>query len=282
VLQDRLVDAAGKGETENVQAILAGGAPVDGPDVRSLTAYQSAKLHGRRSTAEMLLSKGANAALKPPDPGSIVDRTFESLVKEGYPGATVLVARDGKVLLRKAYGMACLEHRVAATPATRYRIGSITKQFTSASVMRLVQAGKVSPDDSIAAYVPNLPAAWRGVTVRELLNHTSGIPSYTDIGERWQRRWREDMPPDTLVAMTASDSMWFAPGTQWRYDNSGYVILGMLLDHVTGTPYPEYIEKDLLRPLGLDQPTTATCIASCPGAPPATSARAITGRTPPS
>ncbi len=168
------------------------------------------------------------------------------------PGVSIEVVRDGRPIVRGGWGFANLEERVPASAATLYRIGSITKQFTSASVMRLVQAGKVALGDSIATYVPGLPVAWRGVTVRELLNHTSGVPSYTDIGARWQRRWREDMPPDTLVAMTASDSMWFAPGTKWRYDNTGYVVLGMLLDHVTGTPYPQFVEQDLLRPLGLD------------------------------
>lgn len=183
----------------------------------------------------------------------VVDSLARAFVADGQaPGVSIEVVRQGDTVVSGGWGFANLEERVPATAATLYRIGSITKQFTSASVMRLVQAGKVALDDSIGAYVPNLPVAWRGVTVRELLNHTSGIPSYTDIGERWQRRWREEMPPDTLVALTASDSMWFAPGTKWRYDNSGYVVLGMLLDRVTGTAYPEFIEQELLRPLGLD------------------------------
>jgi D-alanyl-D-alanine carboxypeptidase len=168
------------------------------------------------------------------------------------PGVSIQVVRGGDTIVSGGWGMADLDQQVPATASTLYRIGSITKQFTSASVMRLVEAGRVKLDDSIATYVPNLPAAWRGVTVRELLNHTSGVPSYTDIGERWLRRFRDDMPPDTLVALTASDSMWFAPGSHWRYDNTGYIVLGMLLDHVTGTPYPQYIEQQLVRPLGLE------------------------------
>jgi len=143
VLQERLVGAAGTGDTEAIETILGGGAPVDGPDGRGLTAYQSARIHGRRRAAELLLSKGANARLKAPAPESIVDATFRSIVKDGYPGAAVLVARDGKVLLSKAYGMACVEHHVAATPSTRYRIGSITKQFTAAAILRLQEDGKL-------------------------------------------------------------------------------------------------------------------------------------------
>lgn len=184
---------------------------------------------------------------------AVVDSLARAFVADSQsPGVSIEVVRSGDTLVSGGWGLANLEERVPATAATLYRIGSITKQFTASAVLRLVQAGKVALDDSIAAYVPGLPAAWRRVTVRELLNHTSGIPSYTDIGARWERRMREDMPPDTLVALTASDTMWFAPGTKWRYDNSGYVVLGMLLDHVTGTPYPEYVERDLLRPLDLD------------------------------
>ena len=167
------------------------------------------------------------------------------------PGLSIQVVRGPDTLVRAGYGLADLEQTVPASASTLYEIGSITKQFTAASVMRLVEAGKVVLDDSIAAYVPNLPMAWRRVTVRQLLNHTSGIPSYTDIGERWIRRWREEMPPDTLVALTAGDSLWFSPGSDWRYDNGGYVLLGMLLNRLTGEPYPTYLEWRLVRPLGL-------------------------------
>lgn len=210
------------------------------------------------TTALVVALAPANASAQnttPPDAHvrAIVDSLARAFVADTQaPGVSIEVVRGADTVVSGGWGFANLEERVPATAATLYRIGSITKQFTSASVMRLVEAGNVSLDDSIATYVPNLPVAWRGVTVRELLNHTSGVPSYTDIGKRWRTRWREDMPPDTLVALTASDTMWFAPGTKWRYDNSGYVVLGMLLDHVTGTPYPEYIEKDLLRPLGLN------------------------------
>jgi CubicO group peptidase (beta-lactamase class C family) len=182
-----------------------------------------------------------------------VDSLARAYVAEhGSPGVSIQLVRGSDTLVSAGYGLADVEQRVPATAATVYRIGSVTKQFTAAAVMRLVEQGKVSLEDSIARYLPGLPAAWRRVTVRQLLNHTSGIPSYTDIGEPWVRRWREDMPPDTLVALTAHDSLWFEPGSQWRYDNTGYVLLGMLLDRVTGTPYPEYVEREIARPLGLE------------------------------
>jgi D-alanyl-D-alanine carboxypeptidase len=159
--------------------------------------------------------------------------------------------RDRDTLVMAGWGKADLENDVPATAHTVYRIGSITKQFTASAVMQLVEQGKVRLDDSIGSYLPSLPAAWHAVTVRQLLNHTSGIPSYTDIGPRWIRRWGEEMPPDTLVALTAGDTLWFKPGSSWRYDNSGYVVLGMLVSKVAERPWATDIVERFAKPLGL-------------------------------
>jgi CubicO group peptidase (beta-lactamase class C family) len=168
------------------------------------------------------------------------------------PGLSIAVIRAGRdTLVYEGYGKADLENDVPATPATVYRIGSITKQFTAAAVMRLVEKGSVRLGDPIGKYLPDLPKEWRPVKVRQLLNHTSGIPSYTDLGESWAKRWGEHMSPDTLVALTANKPMDFAPGTGWRYDNTGYVVLGMLLEKVSGKPYAEYLDSTLFQPLGL-------------------------------
>ncbi len=204
----------------------------------------------------LVLLPGASARAQRAPGAGVVRARVDSLARafiasSGAPGVSVEVVRGRDTLVRAGYGLADLEQRVPASAATVYRIGSITKQFTAAGVLRLVEQRKVALDDSIGAYLPTLPAAWRRVTVRQLLNHTSGIPSYTDVGERWRRRWGEAMTTDTLVALTAGDSLWFAPGTKWRYDNTGYVVLGMLLDKVTGEPYPTWVERDLARPLGL-------------------------------
>lgn len=191
-----------------------------------------------------------------------VDSLAAAFISEPQaPGVSIAVIRAGRdTLIFKGYGRSDVENDVPATPATVYRIGSITKQFTSAAVMRLVDHDAVHLDDSIAAYLTQLPPAWRRVTVRQLLNHTSGIPSYTEIGESWVRRWGEDMPPDTIVALTAHKPMDFAPGSNWKYNNSGYVLLGMLLEKVTGHPYSAYIDSTLFRPLGLA--STSYCYAA--------------------
>ena len=174
------------------------------------------------------------------------------LAEPQSPGLSIAVIRAGRdTLVYEGYGKSDIENDVPATPATVYRIGSITKQFTAAAVMRLVEKGSVHLGDSIGKYLPDLPKAWQPVKVRQLLNHTSGIPSYTDLGESWAKRWGEHMSPDTLVALTANKPMDFPPGSGWRYDNTGYVVLGMLLEKVTGKPYAEYLDSTLFQPLGL-------------------------------
>ncbi|HET7456277.1 MAG TPA: serine hydrolase domain-containing protein [Gemmatimonadaceae bacterium] len=170
----------------------------------------------------------------------------------GLPGVSIAVVRGGRdTVVAKGYGLADIENAVPVTAQSVFEIGSVTKQFTSSLVMRLVERGELSLDDSLGALLPTVPPAWRGVRLRQLLNHTSGIPSYTDIGERWTSRIGEDMTPDTLIALTARDSMNFAPGSSWRYDNTGYVLVGMLLEKRYGRPYADLVAEQLATPLGL-------------------------------
>ena len=193
-----------------------------------------------------------------------VARTTDSLgrafVESGAsPSVAIGVVRGADTIALGAWGKADLEHDVNATAETVYRTGSVTKQFTAAAVMQLVEQGKVRLDDSIAAHIAGLPAAWRPVTIRQLLNHTSGIPSYTGAGEAWRSRWGVEMPPESLLAITAKDSMWFAPGSSYRYDNTGYVLLGMLIEKLAGRPWGRDMEERFFKPLGLTR--TYNCLA---------------------
>jgi D-alanyl-D-alanine carboxypeptidase len=196
------------------------------------------------ANAQSLPSKGEAAR--------IIDSLAASFVAaRGAPAVSIAVVRGNDTIVMNGWGKADYENDVPATAQTVYRIGSITKQFTSAAVMQLVEQGKVRLDDSIGTYLPTLPTAWRGVLVRQLLNHTSGIPSYTDLGQRWVRRWGEEMTPDTLVGLTANEPMSFKPGTSWRYDNSGYVVLGMLIEKMAGRPWAQDLTERLTKPLNL-------------------------------
>jgi CubicO group peptidase (beta-lactamase class C family) len=194
-----------------------------------------------------------------------LDSVTAAWLAEGTsPGVSVAVVRGRDTLLLKGYGVADRASSTPVTPATVFRIGSVTKQFTAALVMQLVEQRKVALDDSIAAHLAGLPAAWRGVTVRQLLNHTSGIPSYTDLGPSWRARWAEDMTPDTLAALTAAQPMTFAPGAGWKYNNTGYVLLGMLVERKLGKPYAAAVAERIARPLGLA--STGYCPPALPAA----------------
>ena len=166
-------------------------------------------------------------------------------------GVSVAIVKNGRMVLAKGYGFADLENDVPATAETVYRIGSVTKQFTSAAIMRLVEQGKVSLDDTLQKFLPNFPTQGNRVTVRHLLNHTSGIKSYTSLGPKWGRVIRLDLAPDSVVALFANEPFDFKPGDEWRYDNSGYFLLGMIIEKVSGKPYGQYLKDELFTPLGL-------------------------------
>jgi CubicO group peptidase (beta-lactamase class C family) len=149
--------------------------------------------------------------------------------------------------------VADVEMDVAAGPETVYRIGSLTKQFTAAAVMRLVERGELSLDDPLTDYLPDYPVQGHTVTIRHLLNHTSGIQSYTSLGEDFWDIARLDLTEDELIDLFADLEFDFEPGADYDYNNSAYYLLGVILGKVSGTPYSQYIEASLLEPLGLDR-----------------------------
>lgn len=185
-----------------------------------------------------------------------LQRTVDSLVAdaltEGPVAAmSIAVVRGRDTIVMKGYGLADVENDVRASAQTVYRIGSITKQYTAAAILQLMEQGRLSIDDSIGKHLPTIPATWRRVPIRQLLNHTSGIPSYTSAGPRWATRMRLDLPHDSLIGIIANDSMDFAAGSQWRYNNTGYYLLGMLIERVTGRSYAADVSERIVKPLGL-------------------------------
>ena len=189
----------------------------------------------------------------PPSRDAIVSRLDSiaaAYVREApASGVTVAVVRRGDTLLLKGYGERDRDKHLTADAATVYRIGSITKQFTAAAVLRLVEKGAVKLDDPITRHLPQY-AQWSGVTVRHLLNHTSGIPSYTSQ-PAWREKWAEDMTPAAIVAFVEKSPMDFPPGSAFRYNNTGYMLLGMLLEKVSGQPYGTVLEREFFQPLGM-------------------------------
>ncbi|MGO4700973.1 serine hydrolase domain-containing protein [Dyella sp. 2RAB6] len=166
------------------------------------------------------------------------------------PGASLLVLKDGKPVLRKAYGYADLEHGVAATPATNYRLASMSKQFTAAAILLLAEDGKLKLDDSVRRWLPSLPASDQGITLHHLLSHGSGLIDYEDLMPPGTTKQLND--GDVLRMLSAETRSYFAPGTSYRYSNSGYVLLGLVVERASGQRLPEFLRQRIFKPLHMD------------------------------
>jgi CubicO group peptidase (beta-lactamase class C family) len=168
----------------------------------------------------------------------------------GFSGA-VLVEQDGKPLLRQGYGLANAEWRIPNTPETVFRLGSITKSYTAMAIMILQEQGKLHVNDPVAKHVPDAPEAWKDVTIHHLLTHTSGIPSFTGFPE-YATRKREHLTPEQLVAWFRDRPLDFPPGAGYIYSNSGYILLGFIIEKASGQTYEAFLEQAVLDPLGLE------------------------------
>ena len=166
------------------------------------------------------------------------------------PGASLLVIKNGKILLRRGYGMADLEHHVAATPATDYRLASVSKQFTAAAVLLLAEQGKVKLDDSVRHWLPTLPSFADQVTLRELLSHTGGLLDYEDLIPAGSARQLND--GDVLRMVSATTHTYFPPGTAYRYSNTGYVLLGLVVEKASGSSLQDFLQLRIFAPLHMD------------------------------
>lgn len=171
------------------------------------------------------------------------------LQRQHVPGLALGVVQNGKFVKAKGYGLADVERNVPVTTDTVFEIGSVTKQFTATAIMLLVDQGKISLDDKISRYREGLPEAWNAVTIRQLLSHTSGIPDYEAI--MGYGSYRNVMTAKQVIALAASKPMDFAPGTQWRYSNTGYFLLTLALEKITQQPYIQFIQARILTPLGM-------------------------------
>jgi CubicO group peptidase (beta-lactamase class C family) len=179
-----------------------------------------------------------------------INETLTQAYKSNEPGAAVIVVKNGKVVFRKGYGMANLELGVPVEPDMVFRLGSITKQFTAVAILMLAEQGKLSLADEITKFLPDYPTKGHKITVEHLLTHTSGIKSYTSMPE-WLALWRRDTTVKELIDLFKDQPMDFAPGEKWSYNNSGYFLLGAIIEKASGQIYQDFVEKNLFAPLGM-------------------------------
>lgn len=195
-------------------------------------------------------------SLRAAEPASKVEvaRYAEQLLADTYasdgPGAALLIARGDEVLYRGSRGHADVDADVALTPDAMFRIGSVTKQFAAAGLLKLVEAGKVSLADPLSRYVKDYPNG-EHITVRQLLDHTSGVKSYTSIPGVMDGPIQKDVSTSQLIDTFKNEKPDFAPGEAWAYNNSGYVLVGAVIEAASGQPWHAYLEQALFEPLGM-------------------------------
>ena len=183
------------------------------------------------------------------DPARI-DQIVQSSVNAQHFMGTVLLARDGQVLFSKGYGSANLEWNVPNAPNTKFRLGSVTKQFTAASILLLEERGKLSVDDPVKKYLPDAPAAWDKITIFHVLTHTSGIPNFTGFPD-YSKLEPFAATPAQLVDRFRDKPLDFQPGERFSYSNSGYVLLGYLIEKISGGTYEKFVRENIFTPLGM-------------------------------
>lgn len=167
------------------------------------------------------------------------------------PGVAALVAKEGEIIYRKSFGKANLELDVAMKPDHIFRIGSITKQFTATAILKLAEEGKLSPQDEITRFIPDFPTHGYPVKIEHLLTHTSGIRNYTSVSKWTAEIRRKDLTPKELIDLFKDEPMEFGPGEDYRYSNSNYILLGYIIEVVTGNTYANYIDENFFQPLSM-------------------------------
>lgn len=168
------------------------------------------------------------------------------------PGASVLVLRDGRPLLRRGYGLAVLEDGIKATPQTNYRLASVSKQFTAAAVLLLAQDGKLGLDDPVRRWLPSLPKACDAITLRQILSHQSGLIDYEDVmPASFDADAHQMHDSDVLAVLEGQDRTYFAPGSGYRYSNSGYSLLALVVTKASGRGFAEFLRERIFLPLGM-------------------------------
>jgi CubicO group peptidase (beta-lactamase class C family) len=190
-------------------------------------------------------------AARPSDPlGRAIDNYLAEIVGQSWFQGSVLVARGGNVILSKGYGLADAAHNIPNTPQTRFRLASVTKQFTSMAIMILQARGLLDVQDSICAHLADCPDTWRPISIHDLLTHTSGLPNYTDLGD-YEATQMQPATPNQLVARFRDQPLLFPPGTQYMYENSDYVLLGLIVEQASGQSYGDFLRAAIFEPLGM-------------------------------
>ncbi|MHC4787184.1 MAG: serine hydrolase domain-containing protein, partial [Planctomycetota bacterium] len=195
----------------------------------------------------LLLAPGASAADDRADVAAELDKVLSAQYPPNEPGAAVLVARNGKVVLREGYGLANMEHNVPITPEAVFRIGSMSKFFTATAILMLMEQGKLDLEDEITRFLPEYPTHEKKIRIKHLIAHTSGVWDYLNL-PAMQAGWREDITVQGLIDLFKDEPLPFEPGDGFAYSNSNYILLGAIIEKVTGQTYQAFVDERIFVP----------------------------------
>lgn len=179
-----------------------------------------------------------------------IDQMLSAAFSPGEPGSSVIAVKGGETIFRRGYGLADLEFQIPVEPDMTFRIGSLTKQFTATAIFLLIEQGKMSLDDKITKYFPDCPPDWNEITVEYLMTHASGLKDYTRL-EEWQNLAKEDLSHERMIEILKNQELLFPPGDHLYYSNSGYYLLGMIIEKISGQSYGDFIQANIFDALGM-------------------------------
>jgi len=245
-LADQLGIAVRNGNLDKMNLLIESGADINAKNAAGITPIVTAKLAGREDVVQLLKKKGAKEE-PVPSADKLVDAYYISLKDKEAPGIAILVSKEGNVVYERGFGYADIKGKKIVIPKTKFRIGSVTKQFTAAAILKLQENKLLSVNDKLSKYIPDFP---RGdeVTIHHLLTHTSGIHSYTNKPE-FINKVTKTISEDSLIYSFKNDPYDFNPGENYMYNNSGYFLLGYIIGKVSGKPYGEYLKQTFFDPL---------------------------------
>jgi CubicO group peptidase (beta-lactamase class C family) len=180
-----------------------------------------------------------------------LDQMFRDTYPADRPGASVIVTKGDQIILSKGYGLADIEHNIPLKPNMPLRLGSLTKQFTAVGILMLEQEGLLKVTDNINVHLPDFPTQGETITIENLLSHTSGIHNYTAMADFMEKNGRLDLTTEEMINGFKDEPLDFKPGEKYSYSNSGYVVLGSVIEKLSGQSYPDFISKRIFEPLGM-------------------------------
>jgi CubicO group peptidase (beta-lactamase class C family) len=179
-----------------------------------------------------------------------IDKIFSDYNKPGMPGAAVMVIKNGEIIFQKGYGLANVEENISVTKATNFRLASVTKQFTAMCILKLIDEGKLKFETRLTDIFPEFPSYGNDITIKNLLQHTSGLIDYEDLIPDTATVQVKDK--DVLAMLMQTDSTYFKPGSKHKYSNTGYALLALTVEKISGKPFRDFLSENIFKPLGMD------------------------------